>query len=98
MAGKVILIRTRCKKCQGKGSISHWAWKVAYEECSSGELTGDWIKKNFTKIPPKEVKCKECNGLGYTEEWENISQLKKYIDEAERDKVHDSLGKKLGMI
>jgi hypothetical protein len=83
-----ILTRNKCSECDGCGVIYHWAWKEFndedeaykkeyghYRDMEQKDVNEWFYKKGFSKLPPEEPTCSECEGSGIIESWIDIKDL-----------------------
>ena len=62
-----------CPECHGTGVITHPVWRDYWAEHPSGLLTPEdderWFSaRGFWEIPPEEVECGACDGVGVLRE------------------------------
>jgi hypothetical protein len=62
-----------CSNCEGEQFIMHPLWKKFYEaHLGAGDITDQqinawWSHEGVSKLPPTEITCPECSGLGRIE-------------------------------
>lgn len=75
-----VLIRNKCKECDGSGVVANSLWIEFYRienryvsmfkiYPEMGRVEKWFQKRGFSKMPQEESTCCECEGIGKIQSW-----------------------------
>lgn len=88
-----VLVKQKCDNCDGQGLITNSLWQefYAHDEAFSKENNGtmltpeqcdEWFRaKGYYTLPPEELPCSDCEGMGTIESWMDVKTVLEFYPE-----------------